>query len=693
MAEPLSVLIVEDLEDDAALVVRQLRKGGFEPLATRVENAAGMQAALADGCWDLVISDYSLPAFSAPAALATLKATGLDLPFLIVSRNIGEDLAIEAMKAGAHDFIMKANLARLVPAIQRELREAADRRQRRAAELALAQREQRFRSLIEKSSDVVAVIDAEGRVGYVSPSMRRVLGHEPGDVVDRSLYDLASKEDAPALRMEVERRLREPGAADEPIEIRLRHRDGRERVMEIVTTNLLDDPGVAGLVVNSRDVTDRKRDEETIRHLAYYDELTGLPNRRLFLDRLSQAIASARRHEETLAVIVLDLDRFRALNDSLGHELGDQVLKAAARRLVDGLRYGDTVSRLGGDEFTVLLPAVDGIEQVARVARKILDLLSWPLREGSRELNLSASLGISLFPADADGAETLLRNADTALARAKERGGNGYELYTPAMNEKALRKLTLESGLRRALLHRELILRYQPQVNAVTGAIVGVEALVRWQHPELGLVPPSDFIPLAEETGLIVPVEEWVLKTACEQVQAWHALDLPPLRMGVNLSARHLRGSDVVGTVRRTLEETGAPAHLLELELTESFVMGGVGGTLDTLRSLKEMGVGLSIDDFGTGYSSLSYLKRLPVDALKIDQAFVRDLPDDADDSAIATLIVAIGRALGLRVVAEGVETEVQRTFLQALGCDELQGFLFSRPVPADEVHRRPAPS
>ena len=693
MAEPLSVLIVEDLEDDAALVVRQLRKGGFEPRATRVENAAGMQAALADGCWDLVISDYSLPAFSAPAALATLKATGLDLPFLIVSRNIGEDLAIEAMKAGAHDFIMKANLARLVPAIQRELREAADRRQRRAAELALAQREQRFRSLIEKSSDVVAVIDAEGRVGYVSPSMRRVLGHEPGDVVDRSLYDLASKEDAPALRMEVERRLREPGAADEPIEIRLRHRDGRERVMEIVTTNLLDDPGVAGLVVNSRDVTDRKRDEETIRHLAYYDELTGLPNRRLFLDRLSQAIASARRHEETLAVIVLDLDRFRALNDSLGHELGDQVLKAAARRLVDGLRYGDTVSRLGGDEFTVLLPAVDGIEQVARVARKILDLLSWPLREGSRELNLSASLGISLFPADADGAETLLRNADTALARAKERGGNGYELYTPAMNEKALRKLTLESGLRRALLHRELILRYQPQVNAVTGAIVGVEALVRWQHPELGLVPPSDFIPLAEETGLIVPVEEWVLKTACEQVQAWHALDLPPLRMGVNLSARHLRGSDVVGTVRRTLEETGAPAHLLELELTESFVMGGVGGTLDTLRSLKEMGVGLSIDDFGTGYSSLSYLKRLPVDALKIDQAFVRDLPDDADDSAIATLIVAIGRALGLRVVAEGVETEVQRTFLQALGCDELQGFLFSRPVPADEVHRRPAPS
>lgn len=685
MTTPLRVLIVEDLEDDALLLVRELRKGGYDVAFSRVDTAGAMEAELLGKTWDAVVSDYSLPSFDAPSALRVVRASGLDLPFLIVSRNIGEDLAVAAMKAGAHDYIMKTNLARLVPAMERELREAAGREKRRQAEEALRESERRFRSLIENASDIINVLDEAGRIVYSSPSTERVLGWTPEELRGRRVLECVHPDDYQQTQADFERLL-EPDVLDATLQFRFHHKDGRWRHLEASASDLLEDPEVRGIVVNSRDVTDRKSNEETIRHLAYYDALTGLPNRRLFRDRLNQALAYARRHEEGVGVLSLDLDRFKNINDSLGHAVGDRVLKRVAERLASCLRAGDTVSRQGGDEFTVLIPSIEGAEDAAKIAAKILEALGERLDATGHDFHVSASVGVSVFPADGDDEETLIRNADAALHRAKEGGRNCYQLYAPAMNAKAFERLVLESSFRRALERGEFVVHYQPQVNVTTGELTGVEALVRWQHPELGLVLPSQFIPVAEETGLIVPLENWVLAEACGQNRRWQDAGFPRIRMAVNLSARHLKRPDIVETIDGALTASGLDARYLELELTESIVMEDVEETIATLAALKARGVQLAIDDFGTGYSSLSYLKRIPIDTIKIDQSFVRDIPADADDAAIARLIIAIAHSLKLKVIAEGVENNDQLEFLHPNHCDEMQGFLFGRPVPAADL-------
>ena len=425
--------------------------------------------------------------------------------------------------------------------------------------------------------------------------------------------------------------------------------------------------------------------EARLHYLAYHDVLTGLPGRILFQDRLDQAMTYANRHAVKLAVLLMDLDNFKNINDGLGHHAGDILLQQFAARLTSNLREGDTVARLGGDEFASVLVGVASEEDASVVAQKILQLSTEPFTIDGHELFVTFSIGISFYPKDGEDAQTLLKNADAALYRAKDQGRNNFQFCSAEMNAKALQRLTLENSLRNALKQQEFLLHYQPRVDLHSGEITGMEALVRWQHPEHGLVPPGRFIPAAEDSGLIVPLGTWVLHTACAQNKAWQAAGFKPVCVAVNLSGRQFRQKDLAEVVTRILQETGLDAAYIELELTESMVMHDVEASIATLTRLKTIGVKVSIDDFGTGYSSLSYLKRFPIDFLKIDQSFVRDISTSPDNAAITKAIISMSHDLGLKVIAEGVETEMQKSFLRLHQCDEMQGYLFSRPVPANE--------
>ncbi len=449
-----------------------------------------------------------------------------------------------------------------------------------------------------------------------------------------------------------------------------------ERTAELAETNLR----------LQEEVAERQQAEERVMHLANHDALTGLPNRRLLIDRLGQALALAHRENHQVAVLFMDLDRFKTINDSLGHMKGDALLQNVARRLSETLREGDTVSRLGGDEFVIVLPSLDQPKAAEKVALKLVDALAPPIDLGGQELRVSASIGISLFPEDGRDTETLLRNADSAMYHAKDMGRNNYQFFMEQMNVAAAERLRLENDLHRALERQEFELHFQPRVSVANGLACGIEALIRWRHPERGLVLPEHFIPVAEDTGLIVPIGEWVINEACRQGTAWCAAGLPKLPVAVNLSPRQFRQSNLVDTVARAIERHGWPCKLLELEITEGVLMQQTSETLKTLEALNRLGVGLAIDDFGTGYSSLSYLKRFPVDFLKIDQSFVRDIAVDPDDATIVTAIIGLAHNLGLTVVAEGVENASQLDFIRDAGCDEAQGYHIGRPMPAGQL-------
>jgi diguanylate cyclase (GGDEF)-like protein len=431
--------------------------------------------------------------------------------------------------------------------------------------------------------------------------------------------------------------------------------------------------------------------DSQIEHIAHYDALTGQPNRLLFVDRLDQELARAQREERMVAVLAVGLDRFKQINDSFGHPMGDQLLQVVAERLVGKVRACDTVARIAGDEFGVVLTGVKAAHDAGDVAQKIIDSIAQnPISIGDSEIFVTLSIGVCLYPLDGPNTATLLRNADAALHHAKTEGRNNFQYYAAHMNASAWQRLQLETGLRRALEREEFVLHYQPQVDLENGKIIGMEALLRWQSAERGLISPGEFIPLLEETGLIVPVGDWVLRTACQQARAWQAAGLSGFHVAVNLSTLQFRQPDFAGVVTAILEEYGIdPAQrMIELELTESLLMHNVAGTIDTLNKLHATGIEFSIDDFGTGYSSLSYLKRFPISSLKIDQSFVRDLSSDRSDAAIVTAIIALGHSLGMNVIAEGVETTTQLARLREMGCDEIQGYLFSRPVSAAEMTR-----
>jgi diguanylate cyclase (GGDEF)-like protein/PAS domain S-box-containing protein len=585
-------------------------------------------------------------------------------------------------------FILAMSAACLVNWRFNEAEVARRLAEQERAEQRLRNSAARFQSLVQNATDIITIVDAEGIVRYASPSHQRVLGLDPAAIVGESELARVHPDDRPWLE-QVLYELRGTPGADRTFELRVRHRDESWRTLEMTVVNLLADPSVAGIVANARDVTERKVLEEQLAHQAFHDSLTGLPNRALFMDRLTHGLVRANRSADPLVVLYLDLDHFKVVNDSLGHKSGDQLLVAVGQRLAACLRPGDTIARLGGDEFTILLDGAD-IDQAVRVAERILDRLSAPIALDGREVVVGASIGIAPKTSPEDRPDDLLRNADIAMYTAKHNGKAHFAIFDAEMQTRAWKRLELESDLRLAVEQGQFRVYYQPIVRLATGEAVEVEALVRWEHPARGLVSPTDFVPLAEETGLILPIGWWVLREACRQARAWHVSlpSTPALTMSVNLSPRMFQHPSMVEDLARILQETDLDPGCLKLEITEGIMMQNGAKAMATLARMRALGVKLAIDDFGTGYSSLAYLQHFPVDVLKIDRSFVARLGQGLENRAIVRTIVGLAETLGLSVVGEGVETEEQLASLQELGCDIGQGYYFSRPVPADEAGR-----
>jgi diguanylate cyclase (GGDEF)-like protein/PAS domain S-box-containing protein len=514
----------------------------------------------------------------------------------------------------------------------------------------------------------------------------RILGLVPGDdaMAPDGFFEFDHPDDAEFVRRTVAESQANHSAYS--IDHRIVRRDGIMRWVHEQGEYVLDEQGVpVKLIGTLLDITERKQAEERLAHLAHHDALTDLPNRIMLDDRLVQSIAHAERNGRVVAVLFLDLDRFKDINDTLGHSTGDRLLTHVAERLQVCLRTGDTVARSGGDEFIIVLADVAQPDDVTNVANRIVDSFARPFAIDGRELYASASIGISVFPHDGRDADSLIRSADTAMYQAKDSGRNNFQFFTADMHAKALARLSVEGDLRRAIEREQFVLHYQPVISLSSGRVVGAEALLRWNHPDRGLVLPADFVALAEETGLIVPIGDWVLRAACARARGWTERGHDPIRVMVNISARQFQERNLGDVIDGALAAAGLPAQQLELEITESVVMRNTEETIRSLKNLKAKGLRLSIDDFGTGYSSLGYLKLFPVDSLKIDRSFVRDISVDAFDEAIASAIVGLARSLHLRVIAEGVETPTQLAFLRRVGCDEMQGHLFSKAVTAPE--------
>ncbi|MDO9145800.1 EAL domain-containing protein [Rhodoferax sp.] len=544
--------------------------------------------------------------------------------------------------------------------------------------------EKQLHLFIEHSPAAIAMLDRSMR--YLKASHRWLTDYRLGeqDIIGRSHYDIFP--DIPQRWKDIHRRCL-GGAVEKREEDVFPRADGStDWVRWEVRPWYTDQGDIGGLIMFSEVITERKHAEERITYLAYYDDLTGLPNRMLFKDRLSQAFIEANRKERLVGVMFMDIDHFKDVNDTLGHEVGNVLLQAVAGRLQGCLRPGDTVARFGGDEFAVVLADVGHVDDVVRVAQHVADGFKEPFDILGQELFVTFSIGITLYPFDDGDVDKLLRNADSAMYAAKATGRNGYRFYATAMTERATQHLALQTGLRRALERGEFILHYQPQLDIVSHRIIGVEALVRWQHPQKGLIPPAEFIPVAEESGLIVPLGEWALRTACLQAKAWQEQGVAFVHMAVNLSARQFREKEFSQRVLEILNETGLAPQYLELEITESILVDRLTSVSTILREFKQAGIMISLDDFGTGYSSLSYLKRFPIDKLKIDQSFVREVLTDANDASLVRAIIAMAQALGLKTIAEGVETRDHLDFLRTEGCDEIQGYHIARPLLAEQV-------
>jgi diguanylate cyclase (GGDEF)-like protein/PAS domain S-box-containing protein len=558
-----------------------------------------------------------------------------------------------------------------------------DMTEKKASDDALRASEERYRLLFERNLAGVFRASSDGLILDGNDSFARMLGYENReDVLSHSFWEFyARKEERESFLF----RLREQQAMTN-VEASFKKRNGSPLWVLMNITMLPSATKSFFMEGTLIDITDRKTAEEQVAYQAYHDALTGLPNRSLFRDRLNQALTHAQRHKVGLAVLFLDLDHFKLINDTLGHSIGDWLLKEVSMRLKTSVRDGDTVARLGGDEFTILLPEVSRSEDAAHVAQKILDTISSPLRWDNHDVYVTTSIGISLSPSDGIDSETLIKSADNAMYRAKELGRNNYQLWSPDLNTRVQNRLSLERSLRRAVERFDFVMHYQPQFNLRTGKVTGVEALLRWPRPDIGLCYPKDFIPVAEETRLIVPIGEWMLREVCAQVKKWQQNGLSKLRLSVNLSAMQFQHKNLVAHMDEVLEQCHFDPTCLVIEMTETVAMQNVDLTLAILHTMKRKGIKIALDDFGMGYSSLSYLKHFPIDIIKIDPSFVRDVGSGKQPEALVKAVIRLGHSLKQTIIAEGVETETQRAFLLEQGCHEVQGFLFSKPLPADEV-------
>jgi diguanylate cyclase (GGDEF)-like protein/PAS domain S-box-containing protein len=610
-----------------------------------------------------------------------------DIPILVLSALRDEETARLAVQHGAQDYLVKSRLDSY--AVTKALRNMIERA---ANSEALFEEKERAQVTLDSIGDAVISTDASGRVTYINAVAEALTGWSRQAATTRSLTDVFRIVDVDSREVAQDPlglAIRENRAVSLTPNCVLVRRDGGETHIEDSAAPIHDRRGtVTGAVIVFRDVTAARALSLKMSHLAQHDSLTDLPNRILLNDRLGQAMPMALRHGKKLAVLYVDIDRFKHVNDSAGHTAGDRLLQSVANRLLDCVRSSDTVSRQGGDEFVILLCDLAGPEDAAVAAEKMLVELGRPHRLDQLELHVSASIGIVIYPEDGTTADALLKNADAAMYRAKDSGRNNYQFFKTEMNRYALEHHGLENDLHHALERREFVLHYQPKVNLLTGAITGVEALLRWRHAKHRLIRPSRFISIAEDSGLIVPIGKWVLQEACRQAKAWQVNGSAPAGIAINVSPVELRAKGFVAGVRQVLSETGLAACDLELEITETFLMQDTLRTAMVLDELKKMGVRLALDDFGTGYSSLSFLKRFPIDTLKIDHSFVRDLATDMDDASIVSAVVDMGRNLNMRVVAEGVETLEQYAFLKRHHCPEAQGFYFSKPMLPNAVAR-----
>lgn len=551
----------------------------------------------------------------------------------------------------------------------------------------LIKSESRFKAIFNSANDGILIVDVETKRLYTgNKKICQMLGYTMEEIERLTVMDIHPREALSQVMDEFETHLKSENTLAKDIPIK--RKDNSIFYVDI-NSSLITIAGKTYLMGIFRDITERKQTEEKIRHIAFHDPLTNLPNRLLFNDRLTLAIARAHRTKEKLAVMFLDLDRFKIINDTLGHTFGDQLLSDISEILRKCVREGDTVARLGGDEFSLLITGITRVEDVHNIARKILNIFKQRWVIGGHELYATASIGVALYPDNGKDVETLLKNADVAMYDAKEHGRNNYQLFVPAMHVKSFKKMAMETDLRRALEHKEFVVYYQPQININTGQIIGMEALVRWQHPDRGLISPSEFLSYAEDTRLIISIDEWVLQTACIQNKAWQDAGFHPMCVAVNLSAHTFQKQNLVEKVKSILKKTGLESHFLGLEITESIAIQDIETTIQKLKSLSGLGIQIAIDDFGEGFSSLRYLKIFPINKLKFSPYFVRDIVSNQDDKAIVASVITMAQSLKFRVVAEGVETDDQLSLLKQLQCDEVQGYLFCKPVPAEVFERK----
>lgn len=800
---PLRVLLIEDSASDAGLLLRQLHKAGLDVQHTRVENAQDLLSALRSQDWDVVISDYHLPQFDAEAALRIVKDHDADLPFIVVSGTVGEDTAVRMMKSGAHDYLLKDKLARLVPAIQREQTEAQIRRERRTALAALEASEERYRRLVDYATDAIFLHDLEGRILDVNDHACISLGYTRAELLHKTVNEFVVRvpdsssthiwqDLSPGTPVNVPAIHRTKDGSLFPVETRLMqfHSKGQPLVLAVardiserkrteeqlrLSAEVFEYSREAILITNragriisinrafaemtgyaqteilgktmrdlsssrqdvafiqqmgdsirqsghwsgefwgrkkdgvifpvwlsmvlvkdtngqtrhyicvANDISEFKYAEQRIYYLAHFDVLTDLPNRAMLREWMTSALSQAHYNHEEMAVLFVDADHFKNVNDTLGHHSGDLVLAAMAKRLKTSVSSTDLVARMGGDEFVLVLPNT-GVDGAVDAAQRIAASLIEPLTIDQHRINVTISIGIGIYPHDGQTMDVLVKNADAALYHAKMLGRNNYQFFTEQMNIAAAERRLLETGLHQAIARNELELYYQPQVDVKTGQVVGAEALLRWHHPELGMILPDRLIPVAENTGLIVSIGEWVLRTACLQNADWQRRGFLPLVVSVNLSALQIRQNSFQRMVQDALACSGLAPQYLELELTESLLMESANTTMSNMQQLTQIGVRLSVDDFGTGYSNLSYLRRFPLAKLKIDRSFVREAPSNNGDVAIVRAVIGLAHTLNLKVIAEGVETREQYDFLRDEGCDQIQGFFFARPGPAADL-------
>jgi diguanylate cyclase (GGDEF)-like protein/PAS domain S-box-containing protein len=694
-----TILIVDDNPVNLAVVVDHLEDHGYRVAVAQGGEEALKRAALIQP--DLILLDVMMPGIDGFETCRRLKANGPTRPIPVIFMTALADIhdKVAAFAAGGVDYVGKPfQVEELLARVETHLTLRASQQRltkqnialqdeigaRRTAEVALQASELSYRRLFEAANDGIVLIDFKtGEITDANPAVVAMLGHERAGLIGRKLWEIDSFKSVPDCEITLSE-LKDHDRVQQDHWV-LKTVAGASIDIEMVSNHYKAD-GTDVVQCNLRNITDRKEAEARIRYMALHDALTGLANRTLLEDRLSHDIAQARRNKKQVAVLMLDLDHFKTINDSLGHHVGDQLLEAVAVRLRACLREGDTAARLGGDEFVVGLPDIGSGDAAEVVAGKILVALMEPFPIEDRKLHIGGSIGIGLYPDDGEDSGSLLRAADTAMYDAKQNGRGVYRFFTPALNEAAQRRHNLSNDAHQACARDEFVLHYQPQVEIGTGRITGLETLLRWNHPTEGLISPALFIPLLEELGLIVEVGQWVLRTACLQNARWQADGLPPVRMAVNLSAQQFYRGDIVRTVRQALEESGLAPEWLELELTESLTLDDTETTLRIMGELKQLGVGLSLDDFGTGWSSLSYLRRFPIDRIKIDRSFMRDVTTHPNAAAVVQSILHLAQSLGLGCIAEGVETPEQLEYLQQQLCSEIQGFLFSKPLPAQDL-------